>query len=267
MSSLILDGLDKIFKDEDAPPIHMLAIFVLFVISAIALYPDLLMTMNSFDYSDYRMYHDITNSISSAMLFLVSIYVTGYNIVVINRTLRGENTILPEIDVLPYKVFINFLPLQFFWFILYAIAYLAVAALVFFTLKTQLIYASIPVALAFILIMPFTSFILAAYARNFDKKGLFDIRILFRFINKKAAKKLLVLILQFAPIWIIVTIFTVLTYQFNIPVKTQVNVTMVEEHFYQKLFVMNAISAYMEIVATFLWSYCIARVFVETEEA
>ncbi len=265
MSNLVLEGMDRLFKDEDAPPIHMLSIFVLFFVSALALYPDVMVTLDYFDFADYRMYHEIAGSVSSALLFLVSIYITGYNILVINRTIKNEDTILPEIDGQPYRAFLGFFPLQFFWFVLYAIAFLAVAAAVYFTLNTQLIFASVPVALVFMILLPFTSFILAAYARNLDAKGLFDVRVLFKFINKKAAKKIFAVVLQFAPIWILVAIFTYLTYQFNIPVKTQTNVTMVEKFFYQKLLVMNAMSAYMEVVATFLWSYCIAKVFQQTE--
>ncbi len=261
MSNLISDGLDKLFKDEDAPPIHLLAVFVMLVISAIALYPDILATMQIFNPAEYRMYHDITNSISSAMLFLVSIYLTGYNIIIINRAMKDEKTVLPEIDGAPYKVFVDFFPAQAFWIILYALLYALVAAAVYFALKVNLVYASIPVALVFMFFLPFASFILATYAESFSKKGLFNPFIVFKFLKPAFAKPLLKLALQFSPIWVIVTAFSLLTYQFNVPTKIMPDATITENFFYHKLFAMNTLSAYLEIVATFLWSYCIGRMF------
>jgi hypothetical protein len=174
---------------------------------------------------------------------------------------------MPEIDGLPYKVFMNFLPLQLVWFVMYALVYIVIATLVAISFNTPFIYATTPIALVFLALLPFTSFILVAYAKNFDKRGLFSPKKPFEFMKAPITKKLYKLIAQFAPIWLFVTAFTVVTYYFNIPVKTQSNVTMVEEYFYQKLFVVNAVSAYMEIVMTFLWSYCVSRVWMDTVES
>ncbi|MDR1167461.1 MAG: hypothetical protein LBK53_01040 [Heliobacteriaceae bacterium] len=265
MSNYISEGLDKIFKDEYAPPIHSLTLVILCAIIAVSLYPEMLVKMDMFQYQDYKTYHDVTNTISSVALILFNIYIAGYNLIIINRSLKNEATILPDIDNAPYKVFFNYFPAQVYWFIYYAIIPCALCAGIFYLRNTFYVYTAIPVALLFLLFVPFLSFIPVCYAKNFDKKGLFDIRLPFRFIKMK--KELYKLIIQFAPLWFLAAIFVFLTYYTNLPSKMQSNVTIVEDFFYQKLFVMDVLSAYLEIILTFLWSYCIARVFAGTGAA
>ena len=263
----IKDGLNKLYKDEDAPPIHFLALFVLSVTFAISLYPEMLLTLKLFDHSQYDHYHNVTTGISSAMLFLFGLYIMGYNLGIMNNAFsRNKNTVLPEIDGKPMRTIINALPLYLTWWGYYFVVVCIIAAIAYFWRSPHSLFVLSPIVLAFMFILPFVSFVFVQYAKKQDKTGLYGILTVFKYIKPANVKTFFKFLLKFSPLWILVIAFSFITYFVNLPVALQINVTMIPDFFYSKLFLVNTFSAYLDIMLGFLWSYCVTKIFIDSVE-
>lgn len=118
------------------------------------------------------------SSIAFSILFwlIMTVYAFGYNSIIMHNRFEEEGkplgsiSILPEFDILPFKIFLRAFPLIVVWII--------------YTLLLNLAIIIPIIGLIFCLIViPFIAFVQVAYSKGFKTEGLYNLAILAKFIR------------------------------------------------------------------------------------
>ena len=119
--------------------------------------------------------------IALAVLIIFGIYMAGYNLIFSHNAFDKDNPqgIMPEIDIKPFKVFWNALPLMICWtFYIFTSVILSC-----FIIATNTFMKIFGIALLLFVLMfcAFAQFVYIEYSKNYDKNG--DLKSVF-FVDK-----------------------------------------------------------------------------------
>lgn len=173
---MILNGYKKIFSGSNAL-LNNIILFVLTGIIAITtLYFESIKnaTIAIFDINIFTFLSAIILTV------LVSVYIGGYTYKFIHQAFsETENCLLPDFDLKPIGAFFKALPLVIVW-----IVYLAAILIIAGILITFAPILGGVLAIIFVLMAVFTTFVFITYCENFEFQGLFNITLPFRYMAK-----------------------------------------------------------------------------------
>lgn len=170
-------GFRRTFCGSNAHIKHLSLFLLTGIISAASLYIQIISEI-------YKNPQNIPNLniFTSALivLFVFGIYLIGYTFIYMHNSFdEQQEEIMPAFNDKPFRIFFNSFPLILTWGF-YIIA--ACAAAGFMAVGTDFKILGILFLIAILLVSPFVQFVFTAYCKNFDKKGLYDITLPFKFL-------------------------------------------------------------------------------------
>lgn len=187
----VIESFRRFYSDENFTKNVMLFLFV-FILSILSTIFDIqigkpdTMRQNPFDW---------------AMSLLVGVY----SLLFLNQALKNPSfAMLPQFNSLSKKAFGGMIALNSLWTI-YALIAIIIGAIWYFATKDIILPILLGTALC--VVASFAPLIYIRFAENFELKGLFDIRLLFRIIGA-AFKPVMLQILKF----ILLALFVVVLY-------------------------------------------------------
>jgi len=203
---IIKEAFRKIYSGEDKLIKHTL----LFILTGItSMFSETLHTI-----SQEHSLGSISLNVAIAMsiiLITMSLYFSGYFFNTLHNSFDEEKeNILPEFNLANFSTFIKALPLVLVWFIYTAII-LAAGFFgggflsVFIGPIAAIIIATLTFGVTALCIMLMLYLIYAKFAENFDAKGLFNIKVPFKYFPV-AISSVLKLIVKMLPLFIVLLI-------------------------------------------------------------
>lgn len=194
---LMVNGFSKIFKGEKIAVKHILLIIITAFVSISSVYLD----RASEALKTTKQMPDMNLFLTAlAVLIICGIYMAGYNLIFSHNAFDKDNPqgIMPEIDIKPFKVFWNALPLMICWtFYIFTSVILSC-----FIIATNTFMKIFGIALLLFVLMfcAFVQFVYIEYSKNYDKKGLYNITLPFQYL-KKTFSEFVLLGLLFIPVY------------------------------------------------------------------
>lgn len=163
----ILSILKRIYTEDNALTKHLIWLMI-------ALISMLFSSISSQDNNSSYITHGISLIISLTFY----IYSLGYGCILMHNRFSEEGKIpkkqiLPEFDILPFKVFWRYLPLMLTWLVFSIILAIPLIIPIF-----NIIYI-----FAYVFVIQFIIFVQVAYSEKFQTKGLYDIALLQKFLR------------------------------------------------------------------------------------
>ncbi len=234
---LINDGFKKVFSGEHAWLTHISLFAICGICSVI--------TTIFQETAKTKMTPDFGLALFGAILvFILYLYLTGYNVAFMHKSFYDEETGLPDIDEKPLIVFSKVLPLLITW-IFYFIAAILLSAFVKILI--------IPVIILLLIISPFVSFVFVAFSKEYSAKGLFNIALPFKYFVPTLSS-IVIQGLCFIPLWILAIIPAVL-------VVMLLNIAGVKTNSGIPAYFVAMIGAYISFIIQMLWNYSLVQIF------
>ncbi|MDR1167460.1 MAG: hypothetical protein LBK53_01035 [Heliobacteriaceae bacterium] len=164
----IIEAVKKIYKSPNALKVHLAFLALAVISTGISLA------------SDSKSVPLIFTAIAVALVILV--YMGCYNIQLMHNSF-DENFTLPDFNLSLFKVAGGVFRLALVWFIYDIFLGIFLVLSIAFTIGTINFNAAIPLAIVCFLYLSFQQFVMVAYAKNFDKKGLWNIFLPFKFMR------------------------------------------------------------------------------------
>lgn len=246
----MVKGFVRIYKDNNALYKHLFIAIISGIISICSIY----LQNISESIEKTKALPDIP-TFTAALIILIAagIFTGGYNLLFCHNAFKDSNNeILPNIDLKPFKIFWNALPLMLCWTF-----YILCAAIISGILLSGGNIAKIIglIILLFILfICIFIQFIYIEYTKNFDTNGLFNILCPFKYIKKTIAP-LVLLGLLFIPVYIIAMSMSFLSGIIMSIFGIQ-NLSIV-------LTIGGVIGGYLNFIVQIVWYYCLVQIYKE----
>lgn len=247
---LIKDGFRKIFEGADVLRNHVF----LFALSG-------LLALQSEFFHNFSEQAKLGNYIAGPgevtirliLMLVVSLYLGGYSFMLMNKCFsnNGEG-ILPEIGLNQFKAALKAIPLQIVWGL-----YLFAAILISVFLMTSI--GPVPGSIFFIAIVftaMFIQFIFAAFSKDFCAKGLFNITLPAKYMQKTFGD-MIVLIILFVVLAVLVLIPFVIVAIITALTKTDGTVTE---------YLFSLAGGYVGILLQLVWYYCIVNIYKDKLE-
>ncbi len=193
---LICAGFKKVYSGEKIAEKHVFLLIITTIFSFVTMYFD--------DIADkmkqgIQVNPNITVVLGALIVAIViGAYLWGYALKLMHNSFDKDD-IMPEFDSSSFSVFFRVLPLTLVWFG-YIILAMIVTAILFATKVLGIL--GILLMLAVFVIAPFIQFIFAAYSKNYEAKGLFNIMLPFQYVPSTILP-LILLGLAFIPVWIV----------------------------------------------------------------
>ena len=187
---------------------------------------------------------------------IIGVYMGGYNLLFSHNSFNNEKEYsLPEINIKPFKVFFDALPLMIVW-TLYVFAAIGIA-FAFLVSHSFLIVLGIFLILAVLFICAFIQFIYIAYTKNFNKKGLYNIVLPFGYI-KHTFSDFVLLGLLFIPVY-----SAAMTPSFIVGL--MMGLTGVK-NVSAAMYAGGILGGYLSFVVQLVWYYCLVQIYKEKIE-
>ncbi len=174
--NLIVEGYKKIFSGPNAVLKNVMLFCLTGIIALVSLYFENIKESKIL----FSELNPFTFVLAAILIIVAGIYIGGYTYSFINRSFYDcEDNILPDFNLKHISIFFKALPLAIIWII-----YLTLVLILSGIFMSLIHILGIVLAIGFILMAVFTTFVFIAFCKNFDAKGLFDITLPFKFMSK-----------------------------------------------------------------------------------
>lgn len=245
----IKDAIKKIYSGEDALTKHI----ILFVLTGVPV-------MLSTPLNDISKRQDLSGStilLSLAALFIslvIAIYLGGYLYGLIHNSFdTNRDEILPDLDKSWFNIFFKGLPLQIIW-ILYIMLIIGIGALVsailtpFLGVQASSVIGTLLSGVVIVFLCIMLPFIFTIFARDYNRQGLYNIKLPFSFIPK-TLKSVAWLLIKLVPIFIVVSFVNILGDGNNVV-----------------SYIFTALGAYLAAIMQYITCFCYVQIYKEELE-
>lgn len=250
---LMVDGFKKVFSGENALIKHIYLFLITCILSLASVHVQILANAmeKTKDFGDF-------NSLLICLIatLIIGFYMGGYNLLFAHNSYNKElKEILPEINIKPFKIFWNAIPIMIVWS-LYMLAVILIS-IAFMTSHSPLIILGIFLFLLFIFICAFIQFVYIAYTKNFNHKGLFNILLPFKYI-KYSFSEFVLLGLLFIPVFsIAMTPSFIVGLILGLSGIKNINIA---------IYIGGILGGYFSFIVQLVWYYCLVQIFKQKIE-
>lgn len=250
---LMVDGFKRVYSDANAITKHIWLFVITGIVSVMSVY-----VQNAAEAMEKTKELGSLNGLLICLLLtiVIGIYMGGYNLLFSHNSFNNEKEhSLPEINIKPFKVFWDALPLMIVW-TLYVFAAIGLA-FAFLASHSFLIIFGIFLILAVLFICAFIQFIYTSYSKNFNKTGLYNISLPFKYI-KFTFSDFVLLGLLFIPVYsVAMTPSFIVGLIMGLSGVKDVSVAM---------YAGGILGGYLSFVVQLVWYYCLVQIFKEKIE-
>ena len=178
---IVKEAIEKIFKTRDAAVKHVCIFALTGIISTGTQYFE---TMSK-SMKDSNTTPDLSNILLTLLIWtvvyiVIAIYMTGYNLKFIHNAFDNtSDNVLPYFDSEPFSVFAKAFPLIFVWGL-----YILLFAIISGILTAVFLPLGLILGVAFVIFILFMGFVNIAFAKYYDRTGLFNISLPFSYMPK-----------------------------------------------------------------------------------
>ena len=242
---LIVDGIKKIFSGPNVLFKHISLFALVGISSVVQTHFELL--KETLSKGPTAVLPDFTTVIGGIVIMVaISIYFSGYSLRFMHNAYNDyEDNILPEIDEKPIGTFFKAFPLIFVWVLWIILTYIV---------GIIPIIGWIGLIVMFFIWYPFIQFVFIAYAKDFNRKGLF--RYTFPIdCMKHSFGTVFVCGLAFILLWIIALIPCVIIL-FTFALGENSNSTL-------STYLCGILIGYSAFIIQMIWIYCAVQIYRE----
>lgn len=245
----VREGLEKIYNGENILQKHML-LFLLVAIPAMLTTPlhniseKLVVTNMQFVLALFGL----------VVIAVMSMYIAGYLYGVMHNSF-DENTkeLLPKFDKSWFRIFFKGFPIQITWFVYLAIIFVIIVVIIALFGGWLLPYSvrmisKIAISAAFLVMNVFIlslPFVYAQFTENYERKGLYNPVLPLKYMCK-AFKSFVLLLLTYAPIFVLLVLLGYLGTQNNV-----------------FGYLLTAVWAYLWTIMQYSANYCYIKIYKE----
>lgn len=191
---------------------------------------------------------------------ILSLLVGVYSLQFLHQALKTLSiAMLPPFNSISKKALGGMIALNIVWSI-YAIVVIIAGAAWFVAVKD--IIFPVMLAIALCLIVVFTTFVFIRFSENFELKGLFDIRLPFRFIKASFAP-VMIQVLKFIPVMLIVVLFYMGIYVIGDLFKLTEIYPIAKDTYLLDLIMMPTLSYVFIVILFFVFPYSLVEVYIQ----